>query len=643
MRFLALLHSPVASGNDTTIRRIATHLSDAGHPVLLLLEPAHEEDLAAAARQHRVDALIGTHALLSGRAFAKVGLPYFLILAGTDVNEFALDREYLDQMTHAVEGAAGLVAFNEDFVQRGRALWPQATERLYHIPQSTYTAPSDFSLRAHLGLEPEARIFLLPSGLRPVKDPLFLVDCFRRWHAEDPRIHLVISGLSYEEGYEAIVLRRIGSGQGMHFTGPLERCDLHAAMLDSVAVLNTSVSECSPNAVLEAMDLGRPVLVRDIPGNTCLIRHGNTGLTFRDPDGFRVMAERLLDDEPYGELLGLRAREAVRRFHNPAAERSAYVGMVRDLLDTLPAAAGRQSGEQVVRRGSVDLCVQTFGDPQDPAVLLIAGSGASMLAWDAALCERVAAGGRFVVRFDHRDTGRSTAYPSGEPPYTLRDLADDAIGVLDGLGLAEAHLVGASLGGMIAQLVALEHPERTTSLTLVSTSPGGAAPDGADHTQLPPTPLSVLLAFDALLAPDWTDRDSAIEYLTASARVLAGRSRPFDEGEAQRLAGRVYDRSGAALPSAANHLYLDYGEPWRWRLGALRAPTLVIHGSEDPIYPLAHAYALAAEIPHAALRVLEQAGHELSHADRDQVTEALLQHTATATADEGRIRATAKV
>ena len=163
-----------------------------------------------------------------------------------------------------------MVAFNDDFMHRGAALWPQISDKLHRIPQGAITEASQLSLRRSLGMAPSEKIFLLPSGLRPVKDPLFLLNCISEWHEEDPRIRLVIAGSSYAPEFAGIVERRCASRPGTHYIGPLPQPDLHAAMLEATAVLNTSLSECSPNAVLEAMDLSCPVIVRDIPGNTCL-------------------------------------------------------------------------------------------------------------------------------------------------------------------------------------------------------------------------------------------------------------------------------------------------------------------------------------------------------------------------------------
>ena len=137
-------------------------------------------------------------------------------------------------------------------------------------------------------------------------------------------------------------------------------------------------------------------------------------------------------------------------------------------------------GEHIVRANGVDLCVETFGDRADPAILLIHGAGNSMLSWDDEFCERLSAGPRFVIRYDIRDAGRSVAYEPGAPRYALRDLVADAVGLLDALGLESAHLVGMSLGAAIGQLLALDHPGCVTSLSLASSTPGIPGQENAD-------------------------------------------------------------------------------------------------------------------------------------------------------------------
>jgi pimeloyl-ACP methyl ester carboxylesterase len=276
------------------------------------------------------------------------------------------------------------------------------------------------------------------------------------------------------------------------------------------------------------------------------------------------------------------------------------------------------SGEHVVEANGVELCVEAFGDPGDPAILLIHGAGSSMLSWDEELCARLAGGGRFVVRYDWRDAGRSVTYAVGEPPYTLRDLGADAVGLLDFFGIARAHLVGMSVGGAIAQLVALDHPERVASLTLASSTPGVP---GEETSDLPPPQAGLAVPPQ----PDWSDRAAVVDYLIESERPYSPR---FDDPAARALAERVFARSRDIAASATNPFLVPAGEPWRERLAQIAAPALVVHGADDPMFPYAHAVALASEIPGAELLRLEDTGHEyFPRATWDVVVPALLRHS----------------
>jgi pimeloyl-ACP methyl ester carboxylesterase len=272
--------------------------------------------------------------------------------------------------------------------------------------------------------------------------------------------------------------------------------------------------------------------------------------------------------------------------------------------------------ERIVQANGVPLCVETFGDRADPAVLLVMGSSASMDWWEDEFCERLAAGGRFVVRYDLRDTGRSISYEPGAPQYGLDDLGEDAAGLLDALDLPVAHVVGISMGSGIAQYLALEHPDRVASLTLIASSPG--------QEGLPSMSEETAAAF-GVDPPDWSDRDAVIEYGTHLARVSAARSEPFDEAGMRELWGRVVDRTDNIASTMTNHNVMDFGESRRDRLGEISVPTLVVHGTEDPVLPHAHGVALANEIPGARLLTLEGTGHELPRRTWDVVVPAILE------------------
>jgi pimeloyl-ACP methyl ester carboxylesterase len=280
---------------------------------------------------------------------------------------------------------------------------------------------------------------------------------------------------------------------------------------------------------------------------------------------------------------------------------------------------------RTVLANGVDICVESFGDPADPPLLLIMGSSAAMEWWDDEFCERLEAGPRFVIRYDHRDTGESVSYPPGSPGYTGDDLTDDAVGLLDALDLASTHLVGMSMGGGIAQEVALNHPDRVASVTLISTSPAVPRPG---KPPLPSMSAEARARFAAISEPEWSDRAAVIDYMVELERACEG-SIPFDEARLQAYAERAYDRTTNVRSMLTNH-DLIHGDdsPDERSLEDLRAPTLVVHGTDDPLFPHEHGVALASEIPGARLLTLEGAGHDLPRATWDQVVPAILEHTA---------------
>jgi pimeloyl-ACP methyl ester carboxylesterase len=278
--------------------------------------------------------------------------------------------------------------------------------------------------------------------------------------------------------------------------------------------------------------------------------------------------------------------------------------------------------ERMIDVGGVELCTESFGDPADPAILLVMGIGASMLWWEEGFCRMLADGGRFAIRYDHRDTGRSVTYEPGRPQYTTADLVADAIGVLDAYGIRAAHVVGVSAGGAFAQLLGLDFPDRVLSLVLISTSP--ATPG---ERALPP-PTERYGRFLAAAEVDWSDEASVIEYLVAYARTLAGPDRPFAEAAMRELVRRDVERA-RDIAAAENHGIAPAGEVSPTPLATLGAPTLVIHGTADPMFPLEHGQALAEEIPAARLLPLNGAGHGVERADWEAIVRAIVMHTAS--------------
>jgi pimeloyl-ACP methyl ester carboxylesterase len=277
--------------------------------------------------------------------------------------------------------------------------------------------------------------------------------------------------------------------------------------------------------------------------------------------------------------------------------------------------------ERITQANGVALCSESFGRPADTPILLIMGIGASMLWWEEEFCRMLARAGRFVIRYDHRDTGRSITYDPGRPGYSGADLVEDATRVLGAYGLPAAHLVGVSAGGAFAQLLALAQPEQVLSLVLISTSP--ATP--GDRSLPPPT--EDFGRFAATAKVDWSDPASVIQYQVDYSRLLAGGRRPFDEAAARELVRRDVERA-RDFRAAQNHELLPGDRAETEPLSSIKAPTLVIHGGADPIFPLGHGEALVEEIPGARLLVLEDGGHGIERADWKTVVDAIIEHTA---------------
>jgi pimeloyl-ACP methyl ester carboxylesterase len=273
----------------------------------------------------------------------------------------------------------------------------------------------------------------------------------------------------------------------------------------------------------------------------------------------------------------------------------------------------------IARVNGIDICYETTGDAARPALLLVMGLGAQLTQWDPAFRKRLADRGFFVIAYDNRDVGLSTKLDgkranftppskpgerfslSGDPPYTLSDMAADGIGLLDALKIQKAHVVGASLGGMIVQRMAIEHPDRVLSLTSIMSTTGSSSVGGS-------TPE----AGAVLITPAPSERNAYIEHSVRVGRVISGPL--YNEARARELAGQRFDRSyypqGFARQIAAAIADGDRTP----KLRSIKCPTLVIHGRVDPLARLSGGEATAEAIPGAKLVVLDQMGHDLPEA-----------------------------
>jgi len=282
--------------------------------------------------------------------------------------------------------------------------------------------------------------------------------------------------------------------------------------------------------------------------------------------------------------------------------------------------------ENIHSFNGIQICSESFGNPAHPAVLLIMGATCSMVYWDEEFCQRLADTGRFVIRYDNRDTGRSTTYEPGIAPYTVADMADDAVGVLDTYGIRQAHLVGMSLGGMIAQIMAVKHPQRVCSITLVASSFFGPASE-LNETELPPMDERILAYHAKGASLDWSDEEAVADYLVSGSHLLCGSKHTLDEERAYKQVRTEIKRANNLL-SMFNHALLQADQSYEVKVEEIRVPALVIHGTDDTILPYAHGVALARELKDATLLTLQGTGHEVHPDDWDTIIAAIAKHTA---------------
>ncbi len=275
------------------------------------------------------------------------------------------------------------------------------------------------------------------------------------------------------------------------------------------------------------------------------------------------------------------------------------------------------AGERLARAGEIDLCYETFGDEVSPPLLLVMGLGSQMVLWDDEFCRNLASRGFWVIRFDNRDIGRSTILREKPVPtrvqllrrdpraasYSLDDMADDAAGLLDELGIGAAHVVGVSMGGMIAQLLAIRHPGRVLSLVSIMSSTGSRRV-GRTHPRLYPR----------LLRRPRFDRANYVRDFLATFRAIGSRRYPPDPDRLRATAERCFDRGLHPDGSARQLAAIGVAPDRTPLLRQLRVPTTVIHGDADRLVTPSGGRATAAAIPGARLVIIPGMAHDMPSA-----------------------------
>ena len=283
----------------------------------------------------------------------------------------------------------------------------------------------------------------------------------------------------------------------------------------------------------------------------------------------------------------------------------------------LPSEGG-ETGLANVTANGIRIEYDSFGQSTRPALVLIMGLGAQMIFWEDDFCDEIAARGLHVIRFDNRDCGLSTHFHDrGIPdvtkafteamtgqavaaPYSLRDMAADTVGLLDALGIDRAHVVGASMGGMIAQMVAIEHPDRVRSLTSIMSTTGN-----------PEVPPASPTAMAALLTPPPPERGAFLDHMVHTFRIVGSPGFDFDETSFRSRVGRAYDRSYDPGGVARQLVSVLADGNRKERLRSVRVPTLVIHGKDDPLVPVQGGLDTADAVAGARVLIIEGMGHDL--------------------------------
>lgn len=325
MRILMLSGMTEGTGNATAAQRIGGHLLHAGHEVRYI--PLQDQPPTSGVQEEssawNAEHSMGIHITKSGKYLQAIGLPYTVIAGGTDLNIDVLQEQKRREIIRTMEQALHIVVRSPVLQKKAASLIP-TSQRIVTIPQATNVHPSSYSIRKALKLSRDSLLFLLVASLRKVKDPFFLIPAFQEWLQRDPRIHLAIAGPPLEEDITQAVQESCNTHPSLHYLGVLPAPDLHAAIRESDVLVNSSLNEGCSNAILEAMALGTPVVARTNEGNAAIIRDGETGLLFSNPDEFLEKAERLITNPTLTSSLTVNAMRLIDLHHSIATERRMY-------------------------------------------------------------------------------------------------------------------------------------------------------------------------------------------------------------------------------------------------------------------------------------------------------------------------------
>ncbi|XP_005987249.1 glycosyltransferase 1 domain-containing protein 1 isoform X1 [Latimeria chalumnae] len=338
--FLACLRPK--TGNSTTADRIREHIEAAGHTCILKDAAGFENssEVVGLIAKEKFDAALAIHLYKAGRFLLDSGISFGVIFGGTDINEDVQDPRKREIMGKVLQKARFAVAFTEEIKKLAEAYWLCMGSKIHVQPQGIRTKASKalnwktflHSSGIYQENTDDVHLFLMACGLRQVKDPLFLVDAFSEWHLRNPNVYMMIIGPAIDPVFTQKVKAKVKRSQGVYLVLEKSQEDLHAAMKNCFAVVNSSISEGMSAAILEAMDLEVAVLARDVPGNAAVVKHGDTGLLFSDPKEFVELSKRLIREPALKKEIVSKAKEYVKKHHSWEHERDTYQNLIQSLL-----------------------------------------------------------------------------------------------------------------------------------------------------------------------------------------------------------------------------------------------------------------------------------------------------------------------
>ena len=330
MKILLLVSETNATGNLQSALRTQSHLESGGHNVIrqdtnVIAAPA---DIRSIIEEHQIDLVFGVQGIRSGPYIPHCTVPSILLVPGPEL-ELVDDATKWPIVSDAIEHASLVTTYHEAFAHKVQEMFPEYAEKVTWTTKSMTIDPSGYSLREEMNLNEDDILFLHLCGIRPIKDCDYLINTFNAWKKEDPRIHCIIVGSTLDPVYAEEIFAKINSSDAVSYHEPLDRRDLHAAIQEADMVVNTALAEGVPNALLETMALGTPIIARNILGNNCFIEHGKTGFLYDTSDEFLEIAQDLIANSKIQEAISENAQQQIAEHHKFEDERDGYLNLIQ--------------------------------------------------------------------------------------------------------------------------------------------------------------------------------------------------------------------------------------------------------------------------------------------------------------------------